>query len=45
MTDKLIDRLYNAGMQFAGTLRLLGKHAEAHEVELMVLALQAELRG
>jgi hypothetical protein len=41
--EETIQRLYTTGMQFAGMLRLVGRHEEAHEMELWVLALQAEL--
>jgi hypothetical protein len=41
--EEIIQRLYTTGMQFAGMLRLVGRHEEAHEMELWVLALQAEL--
>lgn len=39
------DKLYNAGMQLANALRLLGKHEEAHEIEMWVLAMVEELKG
>jgi hypothetical protein len=38
-----VQRLYDLGMQLAHYMRLLGKHEEAHEVELWVLALKKEL--
>jgi hypothetical protein len=38
-----VERLYQTGMQLAHYMRLLGKHEEAHEVELWVLALKKEL--
>ena len=38
-----IKRVYNAGMALANQLRLLGKHDEAHQTEVWVLALCKEL--
>ncbi len=39
------DKLYTAGMQLANALRLLGKHEDAHDLELWVLGLVEELKG
>ena len=38
-----IKRVYNAGMALANQLRLVGKHDEAHQTEVWVLALCKEL--
>ena len=38
-----IKRVYTAGMNLAGELRLLGKHDESHQIEVWVLALCKEL--
>jgi len=43
LEPKDIKRVYTAGMHLAGELRLLGKHDEAHQIEVWVLALCKEL--
>ncbi len=35
---------YQAGMQLANALRLLGKHEESHEIEVWVLNLTRGMR-
>lgn len=42
---KLIDRLYNTGMQLADCLRLLGEHDASHDTEMWVLALVEEMKA
>ena len=43
VTDRhYVQRLYDTGMQLAHYMRLLGKHEEAHEVEVWVLNLKRE---
>ena len=42
---KLIERLYNTGMQLADCLRLLGEHEAAHDTELWVLAMVKDMKG
>lgn len=42
---KLVDRLYNTGMQLADCLRLLGEHDASHDTELWVIALVREFKG
>ena len=34
-----MDNVYQAGMQLANALRLIGKHEEAHDIEVWVLSL------
>lgn len=41
----ITDKVYTAGMQLANALRLAGKHEEANEIEIWVLALVKELKG
>jgi hypothetical protein len=44
MTDaKQLSNLYNAGMAFAGQLRLLGQHDLAHYIEVMTFRIQKEV--
>ena len=44
VTDRhYVQRLYDLGMQLAHYMRLLGKHEEAHEVEVWVLNLKREV--
>lgn len=40
---RIMQTLYTSGMDFAQGLRLLGRHEEAHEMELYALALRQEL--
>lgn len=42
---KLVDRLYNTGMQLADCLRLLGEHDAAHDTEAWVLTLVRQMKG
>lgn len=44
LTDAKIDQLYTSGMHFANALRVVGRHEEAHDTELWVLGLQADLK-
>ena len=37
--EKAMDNVYQAGMQLANALRLIGKHEEAHDIEVWVLSL------
>jgi hypothetical protein len=39
MTEHGMEKVYQAGMQLANALRLIGKHEEAHEIEVWVLDL------
>lgn len=39
-----VESVYQSGMQLANALRLVGKHEDAHEVELWVLSLMEELK-
>ena len=46
MTDATqLSNLYNAGMAFAGQLRLLGEHDLAHYIEVMTLRMKEELEN
>lgn len=42
---KLVDRLYQTGMQLADCLRLLGQHDASHDTEVWVLALVKEMKA
>ena len=46
MTDaKQLSNLYNAGMAFAGQLRLIGEHELAHYMEVMTLKIKEGLEN
>lgn len=43
MIDKTqLNNLYQAGMAFAGQLRLIGEHEAAHDIEVFVLETKRE---
>ena len=42
---KLVDRLYNTGMQLADCLRLLGEHDASRDTEAWVLSMVQAMKG
>lgn len=42
---KLVDRLYNTGMQLADCLRLLGEHDASRDTEAWVLTMVKAMKG
>ena len=42
---KLVERLYNTGMQLADCLRLLGEHDASRDTEVWILAMVQAMKG
>jgi hypothetical protein len=44
LEEQDVKRVYTAGMNLANQLRLIGKHDEAHQIEVWILSLCEDLR-